>query len=221
MSPPVAVSQDYIAIEGVIGAGKTTLARMLADRVQGRLLLEAVEENPFLEVFYKDMRRWAFQTQMFFVTSRYRQQVEFVQGDVFFRKTISDYIFQKDRIFANITLDDRELDLYNRIVPIMERDIPRPDLVIYLQASVPVLLRRVEKRGRSFERTIDPAYIATLNEAYNYFFFHYNDTPLLVVNTNEIDFVEREEDLGALLERVAEHPGGTVYYTPRSQGGGR
>jgi deoxyadenosine/deoxycytidine kinase len=147
--------------------------------------------------------------------------VEFVQGDVFFRKTVADYIFQKDRIFANITLDDRELDLYNRIVPIMERDIPRPDLVIYLQASVPVLLRRIEKRGRSFERTIDPAYIATLNEAYNYFFFHYNDTPLLVVNTNEIDFVEREEDLGALLERVAEHPGGTVYYTPRQQGGGR
>jgi len=118
------IPQDYIAIEGVIGAGKTTLARLIAERIQARLLLEEVEENPFLELFYKDMRRYAFQTQMFFVTGRYRQQCDFMQGDVFFQKTVSDYLFQKDRIFANITLDDRELDLYNRIVPVMERDIP-------------------------------------------------------------------------------------------------
>lgn len=208
------ITQDNIAVEGVIGVGKTTLARILAERIEGRLLLEEVEENPFLDLFYKDMRRYAFQTQMFFLASRYRQQTDFLQGDVFYQKTVSDYIFQKDRIFANITLDDRELDLYNRIVPVMERDIPRPDLVIYLQASIPVLLRRIEKRGRTYERGMDPDYIATLAEAYNYFFFHYTETPLLVVNTNEIDFVANRDDLEALLRKVAEHPGGTVYYTP-------
>lgn len=209
------IPQDYIAIEGVIGAGKTSLARILAQRLEARLLLEVVDENPFLDQFYQDMRRFAFQTQMFFLVSRYRQQCDFLQGDVFFQKTVSDYIFQKDRIFANITLDDRELDLYNRIVPVMERDIPRPDLVVYLQASVPVLMDRIGRRGREFEQGMDPDYIATLCEAYNYFFFHYTDTPLLVVNTNEIDFVNNPDDMESLLARIADHQGGTVYYTPQ------
>ncbi len=209
---------DCLAVEGVIGVGKTTLARLLADRIGARLLLEEVEENPFLESFYKDMRRYAFQTQMFFLTSRYRQQQDFVQGDVFFQKTVSDYIFQKDRIFANITLDDRELDLYNRIVPVMERDIPKPDLVIYLQASLEVLMARIRKRGRSYEHAMDPEYIATLVDAYNYFFFHYTDTPLLVINTNTIDFVASESDFEAVMAAIEAHPGGTVYHTPGQEG---
>jgi deoxyadenosine/deoxycytidine kinase len=210
--------QDCIALEGVIGVGKTTLARILSQRVGARLLLEEVEENPFLELFYKDMRRYAFQTQMFFLTSRYRQQCEFVQGDVFFQKTVSDYIFQKDRIFANITLDDRELELYNRIVPVMERDLPRPDLVVYLQASLATLMQRIHNRGRSYERGMDPEYISTLLEAYNYFFFHYTETPLLVVNTNEVNFVRSRGAVDALLAKIQSHPGGTVYWTPEPEG---
>jgi deoxyadenosine/deoxycytidine kinase len=210
--------QDCMALEGVIGVGKTTLARILSQRVGARLLLEEVEENPFLELFYKDMRRYAFQTQMFFLTSRYRQQCEFVQGDVFFQKTVSDYIFQKDRIFANITLDDRELELYNRIVPVMERDLPRPDLVVYLQASLATLMQRIHNRGRSYERGMDPEYISTLLEAYNYFFFHYTETPLLVVNTNEVNFVRSRGAVDALLAKIQSHPGGTVYWTPEPEG---
>jgi len=212
------IGQDWIALEGVIGVGKTTLARNLSQRLGARLLLEEVEENPFLELFYKDMRRYAFQTQMFFLTSRYRQQCEYVQGDVFYQKTVSDYIFQKDRIFANITLDDRELELYNRIVPVMERDLPRPDLVIYLQASLPVLMQRIHHRGRSYERAMDPEYISTLLEAYNYFFFHYTETPLLVINTNEVNFVRGKSTMDALLAKIGEHPGGTVYWTPELMG---
>jgi deoxyadenosine/deoxycytidine kinase len=211
------IPQDYIAFEGVIGVGKTTASRNLAEVLNARLLLEEVEENPFLDSFYKDMRRYAFQTQMFFLVSRYRQQTDFLQGDVFFQKTVSDYIFQKDRIFANITLDDRELDLYNRVVPVMERDVPRPDLVVYLQASVPVLMQRIGNRGREFESQMDPEYIGTLAEAYNYFFFHYTETPLLVVNTNNLDFVNKQEDFDDLVRRIAEHPGGTVYYTPGTE----
>ena len=211
------IPQDYVAFEGVIGVGKTTASRHLAEILNARLLLEEVEENPFLDSFYKDMRRYAFQTQMFFLVSRYRQQTDFLQGDVFFQKTVSDYIFQKDRIFANITLDDRELDLYNRVVPVMERDVPRPDLVVYLQASVPVLMDRIRKRGREFEAQMDTEYIATLAEAYNYFFFHYTETPLLVVNTNQLDFVNRKEDFDDLVRRITDHPGGTVYYTPGTE----
>lgn len=207
-------AKNFIAVEGVIGVGKTSLAKRLAERLGARLLLEQVEENPFLSGFYKDRRRYAFQTQMFFLFSRYQQQKEFLQQDVFFSRMVSDYIFQKDRIFANINLDDKELVLYERIAGILEREIARPDLIIYLQAHVEVLIERIGRRGRPFERTMDPGYLEALGEAYNYFFFHYAESPLLVINTNDVDFTAENGAFEDLLERIEEHAGGTVYYAP-------
>jgi deoxyadenosine/deoxycytidine kinase len=204
----------YIVIEGVIGAGKTSLTRLLAERLQGRLLLEEVEENPFLKDFYVDRARYAFQTQMHFLFSRYQQQRELRQQDLFRERTVADYLFQKDRIFANLNLSDKELALYEKVAGWLELEVTRPDVVVYLQADTATLLERVAKRGRPFERDMDRDYMQALNEAYNYFFFHYTEAPLLVVNTNGIDFVRHREDLEDLEARILAHHEGTVYYTP-------
>jgi deoxyadenosine/deoxycytidine kinase len=211
--------KNYIAVEGVIGVGKTSLAKRLAERLGAKLLLEQVEENPFLPGFYRDRRRYAFQTQMFFLLSRYQQQKDFLQQDVFTPRMVSDYIFQKDRIFANINLDDKELVLYERVATILEREIPRPDLIVYLQARLDVLLERIGRRGRPFEKAMDPGYLEALSEAYNYFFFHFADAPLLVVTTNDVDFTAGTGEIDDLLARIDEHPGGTVYYAPASRSG--
>lgn len=205
----------YVAIEGVIGVGKTTLAKLLADRLNAELILEEPEANPFLEDFYKDPRRYAFQTQMFFLVSRHQELKEKTQPDLFHEGIVCDYLFQKDRIFANINLSDRELSLYNRVAPLLEADLPPPDLVVYLQAGPEVLMRRIEQRGRHYERLMDPQYVATLVEAYNYFFFHYREAPLLVVNTNEMNFAGRREDLEDLVDRIATHREGVAYVSPR------
>lgn len=204
----------FIAIEGVIGVGKTTLAEALAKELGAGLILEMVEENPFLEDFYRDRRRYAFQTQLFFLLSRYRQQQELRQRDLFSQHVVSDYVFQKDRIFASINLDDAELVLYDQILPLLERELPRPDLVVYLRADLPVLLARIEKRGRAFERGIDPDYLRHLDEAYTHYFFHYRSSPLLVVNTNAVDVVSRPEDRAELIRRILSHDRGTAYYNP-------
>jgi len=204
----------FIAIEGVIGVGKTTLAEALAKELGAGLILEMVEENPFLEDFYRDRRRYAFQTQLFFLLSRYRQQQELRQRDLFSQHVVSDYLFQKDRIFASINLDDAELVLYDQILPLLERELPRPDLVVYLRADLPVLLARIEKRGRAFERGIDPDYLRHLDEAYTHYFFHYRSSPLLVVNTNAVDVVSRPEDRAELIRRILSHDRGTAYYNP-------
>lgn len=208
----------YVAIEGVIGVGKTTLARLISEALDARIVLEVVEENPFLKEFYRDMRRYAFQTQVFFLLSRYQQQMEMMQPDLFTPRIVADYIFQKDRIFANLNLSDQELKLYERLFPLLERDVPSPDLVIYLQASHEVVMERIARRGREYERAMPPEYISALNEAYNYFFFHYVSAPLLIVNTNETDFVNDPGAVTDLLKRVQEHAGGTVYYTPLAGG---
>jgi deoxyguanosine kinase len=204
----------YIAIEGVIGVGKTSLARLLAERFHARLVLEEPEANPFLEDFYKDPRRYAFQTQMFFLIGRYRDLKERAHLDLFTEGIVADYLFQKDRIFANLNLSDRELTLYNKIAPLLEEEIPKPDLVVYLQASPDVISSRIEQRGRHYERLMDPKYTATLAEAYNYFFFHYREAPLLVVNTDEMNFVDRRSDLEDLIARIAEHKEGVAYVNP-------
>jgi deoxyadenosine/deoxycytidine kinase len=209
----------YIVIEGVIGAGKTSLARLLSESLGAKLNLEVVEENPFLPRFYENREAYAFVTQNFFLLSRYRQQMELLQMDLFEGPLVADYLFAKDRIFANINLADDELRLYEHLASILEERILRPDLVVYLQASTEVLMTRIRWRGRSYERDMDEDYIQTLNEAYNYFFFHYEDAPLLIVNTNELDFVKNRGHYDELLSRILTPFSGTQYYVPEGKEG--
>lgn len=205
----------YLCIEGVIGSGKTSLSYLLSERFNGRTILEEAEENPFLAKFYTERRMFAFQTQLWFLVSRYKQLSMMVaQQDLFHHVTISDYIFAKDRIFASVNLEDEEFGLYNAVSSVMDSSIPKPDLVVYLQTSTDVLLKRIEKRGRTYEYNMDPQYLEILNRAYNHFFFHYTSTPLLIINTNNIDFVHCEDDRDEVFEQIVNAKGGTFYYQP-------
>ncbi len=204
----------YIAIEGPIGVGKSSLARLLSKRFSANVALEASEENPFLEKFYRDSRTFAFQTQLFFLLNRYRQQTDLSQSNLFNEMTITDYIFEKDRIFAYLNLDENELELYEQVYQLLKARIHKPDLVLLLQASSEVLMRRITKRQRSIEKSISPRYVDEVNLAYNDFFFKYDDTPLLVVNTNDIDFVAHEEDLNDLIAKINTMKQGREYFVP-------
>lgn len=208
----------YIAIEGPIGVGKTTLAQVLAERLGARLVLEQPEENPFLPAFYADRRKHGFQAQLFFLLSRYQQQQALVQQDLFASATVSDYLFAKDRIFAALNLEPAELALYQQIYELLGPRVVQPDLVVYLQARTDVLLGRVRKRGREYERAVDGGYLDALAKAYNDYFFHYDDTPLLVVNTSDIDIEGSAEDLEALLTVIRRHRKGTQHYVPQGSG---
>ena len=209
----------YIVVEGVIGVGKTSLSKLLSTRTDGRLNLEVVEENPFLSNFYLDRSTYAFQTQIFFLLSRFRQQQDLFQNDLFSTTLISDYLFAKDRIFANLNLGDDELTLYNQLASILEQRVRKPDLVIYLQARTEVLMQRISWRGRSFEKNMDASYLDALNGAYSYFFHHYKDAPLLVVNTDNLDFVNVPQDFDLLFEQITEEFTGTHYFAPDSRTG--
>jgi deoxyadenosine/deoxycytidine kinase len=205
----------HIAIEGVIGAGKTTLAQMLSEKLGARLVLERFEENPFLPKFYEDPEHYAFQTQIFFLLSRYKQQQELFQADLFHNFLISDYIFEKDKIFAYLTLADEELKLYETLLAAIERTIPTPDLVVYLQCSTERLLSNIRQRGRKMEEKMSEEYIKDLNEAYNYFFFRYKATPLLIVKATEIDFVNNKDDFEDLIGQILRPNKAPVeYYNP-------
>jgi deoxyadenosine/deoxycytidine kinase len=208
----------YIVTEGPIGVGKTSLTSLLAEKLGAQLILERAEDNPFLADFYNNPERYRFQTQMFFLLSRFVQQREIAQPDLFTRITISDYLFDKDRIFAYLNLDENELALYEQFYKIIEPKIVRPDLVIFLQADTETLLRRIKLRARPFEKEVSHDYIATVNEAYNHFFFRYSETPLLVINTSDIDFVRRQDDLDDLLRQILSMKQGTQYYVPTSRG---
>jgi len=208
---------NYIAIEGVIGAGKTSLAKKIAERLDANFIVEEFEKNPFLESFYEDRKRFAFQTQMFFLINRYEQQKRLNQGDLFSKFIVSDYIFEKDKIFAYLNLEGDELKLYEAMFPLLERDLRKPDLVVFLQSSVDRLMFNIKKRSRKIERSITRSYISELSEAYNNFFFKYNNTPLLIVNTTEIDFVKKQRDFDELFRQIFREDRGFIeYFNPES-----
>jgi deoxyadenosine/deoxycytidine kinase len=204
----------YIAIEGPIGVGKTSLARRLAEDFGTELLLEAPAENPFLEKFYEDERAAAFPTQLFFLMQRARQMQQFRQGDIFRPVQIADFLIQKDYLFAQATLDSDELNLYEQVYEHLTIEAPVPDLVIYLQAPVSVLSERIRKRDRHYERSIEQNYLHRLNEAYTDFFHHYDEAPLLIVNAENIDFVNNDKDYQSLIEMIRGMKSGRRYYNP-------
>ena len=206
-------SPKYICIEGVIGVGKSDLTKKLGEFLDARLILDQPKENPFLVDFYSNPQRYAFQVQLFFLLSRYRQQMENLQPSLFHERTFSDYLFAKDRIFAHLNLEDRELALYNRVASLLEPDIPKPDLVVYLQSTPEKLMDNIRRKGRTFERDISLDYIRSLNEAYNRFFFHFKDAPLLVVNSTTIDF-DDQNDFTELTEQILRPHFGIEFFSP-------
>jgi len=209
----------YIAIEGVIGAGKTVLAKKLAEKIDANLVLEEFESNPFLGKFYDDRQSYAFQTQMFFLINRFKQQQSLNQENLFSRFIVSDYIFEKDKIFAYLNLNPDEIKLYESIFPLLTRDLRKPDLAVFLQSSVDRLIYNVKKRGRKVERNLSRNYLKELSEAYNNFFFKYNDTPLLIVNTTEIDFVNNKRDFEELCQQIFRTDRAPLeYFNPESRG---
>ena len=203
---------QYIAIEGVIGAGKTSLAKSLAERLNAKLILEDFEDNPFLERFYENPARYAFHTQIFFLLSRYKQLVELSQEDLFHNYIIADYIFEKDKIFAYLNLQDDELKLYETIVQSIERKIRVPDLVIYLQSTVERLMGNIKHRDRDAEKNIAEDYIRDLNEGYNYFFFRFKATKVMIVNVSDIDFVNNEQDFENLIAEILKADHSAIEY---------
>mgnify|MGYP000132346192 FL=1 len=204
----------YIAIEGPIGVGKTSLAQLLSRELGARLVLEDFEDNPFLPDFYNDPERFGFQTQLFFLLQRYRQQQDLRQVDMFQKLLITDYMFVKDRLFASLNLGDKEMQLYDTVASLLERNIIRPDIVIYLQADTDVLMKNIEKRGRNMEKNVTWEYIDALNQVYTEYFFRYQDTPLVIINTNNIDFVENENDLKEVIDYIRQPVSGTKFFNP-------
>lgn len=204
----------YIVVEGPIGVGKTSLAKLLAGELQARAVFERVEDNPFLPKFYQARERYAFQNQTFFLLNRYQQQMELAQQDLFNQNVVADYLFAKDKIFATLTLSAEELTLYQQIYALLDARVPKPDLVVYLQARPEVLYKRVKKRDKKYERGVTYEYLTEVAQAYNQYFFHYAETALLVVNTSEIDFVESSKDLADLLKEISNMGPGTQHFIP-------
>ena len=205
---------EYIVVEGPIGVGKTTLANRLAETFNSELLLEGADENPFLDRFYDDPRSVALQTQLFFLFQRARQMKEIRQADMFRPVRVADFIMEKDRLFAELTLDEEEFKLYEQVYQHVTLDAVTPDLVIYLQAPVDVLRKRISHRGRQYERMISSDYLERLNESYARFFHHYDQAPLLIVNAAEIDLVNNEQDYQLLLEQICRTQNGRRYFNP-------
>jgi deoxyadenosine/deoxycytidine kinase len=207
--------RGYIAVEGPIGVGKTSLAQALAKELGARLLLEDSDGNPFLPRFYQDPDKYAFPAQLYFLLTRYNQQRELLQADLFAQATVADNLFAKDKIFASINLAPDELQLYENIYKLLDAKMIKPDLVVYVRASAGVLAERLRKRNRDFERYISLEYLERVSAAYRDFFFYYDEAPLLVVDTSEIDFVSNPEDLAELIREIDRAGEGTQYFVPR------
>ena len=205
---------QYIAVDGPIGVGKSALVERLAERLDAALVTEEWAQNPFLKPFYDGKPGAAFQAELFFLLSRYRQQQELQQRTLFKHVTLSDYVFEKSRLFAYLNLDDAELMVYDKLYPLLAEGAPRPDLVVYLQAPTEVVMRRIRDRGRPEEAALSEEYLAEVNRAYNHYFFHYTQTPLLVVNTTDLDFARRPADVDDLLKQIRSMGKGTQYYIP-------
>jgi deoxyguanosine kinase len=208
---------QLIAVEGPIGVGKTTVVDRLVERLDANKVLEDWATNPFLHPFYDGKPGAAFQTELFFLLSRYRQQQQLLQRQLFSQVTLVDYVFEKSRLFAYLNLDDSELLIFDKLFALLSESVPKPDLVVFLQAPTEVLTRRVKTRGRAEESKLSEDYLAEVNRAYNHYFFHYAATPLLVVNTADVDFVNSSDDLDDLLKQVRGMGKGTQYYVPRSR----
>jgi deoxyadenosine/deoxycytidine kinase len=207
----------YIAVEGVIGVGKTLVVQRLAERLEATTALEDWAGNPFLKPFYDGQAGAGFQNELFFLLSRYRQQQELLQRRLFSQATLCDYVFEKSKLFAYLNLDDSELLIYEKLYALLAETVPRPGLVLYLQAPTEVLLRRIRQRGRPEEARLSEEYLAEVNRAYNHYFFHYTQTPLLVVNTADVDFESVPEDLDDLMRQLRQMGKGTQYYVPRAR----
>ena len=208
------IDNRYIAIEGPIGVGKTSLSEKLSECFNAELILEESNDNPFLKNFYLDKDRYGFQTQTFFLLNRYSQLLELAQRSLFHNGTICDYVFQKDMLFASLNLNKDEFSLYENFYDLLKPKIPAPDLVIFLQSGTDVLMNRIRKRSRDFEKNITFDYLEEVNRAYNNFFFHYLESPLLVINTADIDFVEDKKALDDLVQKIYHHRSGLQYYVP-------
>ncbi len=209
--------RGYIALDGPIGVGKTTLAQLLAREIGARLVLEDAESNPFLARFYDEPDKYSFQAQLYFLLTRYRQQRELSQQDLFNQATVADYLIAKDRIFANLNLAPDELTLYEQVYRLLDPQMPKPDLVVYLFARTDVLAERLRKRNRDFERYISYQYLERLSAAYRDFFFYYDEAPLLVVDTSEIDFVSDPDDLSDLIREIDGAGNGIQHFVPRKR----
>lgn len=192
----------YIAVDGPIGVGKSSLARMLAEELEARLIAENPDDNPFLPQFYADQSQYAFQTQLFFLLSRYQQQQQFIQQDLFRQKVVADYVFAKDLIFAQLNLTEDEFNLYLQIYRLLDQRLPKPDVTVFLQASPEILMKRLKKRKKDYEASIVPDYVLKVSQAYSQYFFQYNESPLLVINTTGLDFVNRQRDYEMLKEEL-------------------
>jgi deoxyadenosine/deoxycytidine kinase len=208
----------FVVVEGPIGVGKTSLARRLAQSFGSELVLEQTEENPFLERFYRNPRTAAFPTQLFFLFQRARQLQEFRQQDMFDPVRVSDYLLDKDRLFARVTLDDEEYALYEQVYGRLAIDAPKPDLVIYLQAPVDVLMERIARRGIRYEQLIERSYLERIADTYARFFLHYDAAPLLIVNTGAIDLANSEPDYDLLLREIQRMRRGRQYFNPAPSG---